>query len=257
MTDFAIVVGTSPGRESWLRDCLSSIDREVFVVSNFGFELAKIEFIFKKTAIERFVLLHDSVRVLDNRMFDILSESKGAQCLVDDPGHFGSYMGVYERNCLEAIDFPKAFSKTLSIFYEKDWTQRYLRIAGGCGHVLGSMKFTRTEFIHGRMNQVYSNEYLEKYKGDWGQIRHDDSLEDAISLGDVGLQKQVYYSPGELAAASSIRESASEVIRLSAVNLGLKKELDSKIDTIQEINQSLSWRVTEPLRKVAKCLVRK
>jgi hypothetical protein len=42
-----IVVGTTPGRENWLKQCLESIQRPVLVLYDHTFELGKIPFFIK------------------------------------------------------------------------------------------------------------------------------------------------------------------------------------------------------------------
>jgi hypothetical protein len=63
-----VVVGTSPGRENWVRQCLESLSRESLVVSGFGFDLGTIFFVLKNTTIERFVYIQDSVQTLDDQL---------------------------------------------------------------------------------------------------------------------------------------------------------------------------------------------
>ena len=54
-----IVIATTPGREQWLQQCLASIKHPVLVLSDFTFELGKINWIFNNTKIERFMFLQD------------------------------------------------------------------------------------------------------------------------------------------------------------------------------------------------------
>lgn len=257
MDDFAIVIGTSPGREDWLAQCLASIDREVLVISGFGFELRKLQYVFEKTSLDRFVFLQDSMKILDNSMFDRLSESTGSQCLIDDPDHFGSFVGVYEREFLNAVGFPRAFSKSLSIFYEREWTSRYLASAGSCGHVLGKAGTLGNRNLFGRENLVLGNEFFEKYKGDWGQLRHDDSLVDAISLGQDASQEGGSYNPFHMATEDAIKNAVQEVkeLRFSLEKLQAdllaaeteRKTIELELDAVMS---SKSWTMTKPLRKV-------
>ncbi len=55
-----IVIGTSPDRSEWLAGSSGSIGREHIVVSNWGFELAKIGWVMDNTTAERFLFLQDS-----------------------------------------------------------------------------------------------------------------------------------------------------------------------------------------------------
>lgn len=251
----AIVIGTSPGREDWLRDCLATIDRESIIVSGYGFELRKIEWVLKETNIERFVFLQDSVRIKDNVMFDILEKSEGSQCLVDDPGHFGSYIGVYERQALLNLPFPRIFAKSLSIQHEIEWTRSYLARARQCGHVLGGVGYLREEHRHGRINRVFGNEYFEKFKGDWGQIKHDNSLLDAIGHA-IQQPTTSNYNPLKAASEDAIRNAILELQDLKMTIQKQKVEIDSAETKkslfeaeLLAIKSSIIWKITEPLRK--------
>ena len=167
-----IVVATTPGREHWLKQCLESIKQPVLVLSDFGFELGKIHTIFYKTKIDRFLLLQDSVVIKNQNIFDLLND-EGSIALTNDPVPFGMYMGVYEREVLEKIHIPLPKTKQEAIRYELEWTKIY------CNHAL-TLRIAFPELcdknakhkkvVFGRENLVLENDYLIKYKGNWGQI---------------------------------------------------------------------------------------
>ena len=62
----------------------------------------------------------------DEALFDQVFEAKGSSCIMDIPACLGSYMGVYERSVLSKIDIPVIYTKEESIFFEIEWTQRYI-----------------------------------------------------------------------------------------------------------------------------------
>ena len=275
-----IVVGTSPGRENWVKQCLESLTRESLVVSGFGFELGTISFILESTTIERFVFIQDSVQILDNRVFDIIENMPGPNCLLHDPDCYGSYMGVYDRKHLTKILTSPAFSKEDSIRNEMVWTSEYLKVASGCNHGLGKeWKVKGYETSNGRVSQIIETKFLRKYKGDWGQIKHDGSTLDGLALqaasrldkiADASLSshyetllkdhKRIQSKVDELSNSNSSLASSNLVLSSHYENiLTENKRIQSKIDQLSletnalresliRLYNSLSWKVTEPLR---------
>jgi hypothetical protein len=151
-----IVVGTTPGRENWLKQCLESIQRPVLVLSDHTFELGKIHTIFHKTKIDRFMFLQDSVVIKDQNIFNLLDD-EGSIALTNDPVPFGMYMGVYERSVLEKIHIPLPESKEDAIRYEIEWTKIYCSQAPKLKTAypeLSDQNATKKEVIFGRENLV-------------------------------------------------------------------------------------------------------
>lgn len=167
-----IVVGTTPGREEWLTQCLKSITKPVLVLSDFTYELGKINWVFNYTKVERFMFLQDSVVVKDEKLFELLYNDKGSIAFTNDPSMFGMFMGVYERSHLGRIDIPVPKSKAESIAYEMSWTKSYCQAAKNVRLAFTDFtdaKSKRKETIFGRLNLVIENDFLIKYKGNWGQ----------------------------------------------------------------------------------------
>lgn len=169
-----IVVSTTPGRELWLTDCLRSIQRPVLVISNFNYELGKIKFIYDNTNLPFFLLLQDSVIVKNDKFFDLMFDAAkmGSAAVTNDPYIFGMYMGVYTRQTLTQTGIPSCNSKQEAIEYEISWHERYVNFEPTVPTVfpnLNDRQSTRQEFRHGRLNLVLENDYLIKYKGNWGQ----------------------------------------------------------------------------------------
>lgn len=168
-----IVIATTPGRQDWLKQCLNSISKPVLVLSDFTFELGKINWIFNNTKIDRFMFLQDSIIIKDEKIFELLYEDKGSIALTNDPCMYGMYMGVYERHVLEKVDIPIPKSKVESIQYELTWTEAYCKAARNVRLAftdLTDSRAKRKEVIFGRENLVLENDFLIKYKGNWGQL---------------------------------------------------------------------------------------
>jgi hypothetical protein len=167
-----IVIATTPGREQWLQQCLASIEQPVLVLSDFTFELGKINWIFNNTKIERFMFLQDSVVIKNQNLFDLLLKDKGSIALTNDPCMYGMYLGVYERHILEKIEIPIPKTKAESIAYELSWTDNYCKAARNVRLAFtdfSDSRSTRKQVLFGRENLVLENDFLIKYKGNWGQ----------------------------------------------------------------------------------------
>lgn len=167
-----IVIATTPGRENWLAQCLASITQPVLVLSDFTFELGKINWIFNKTNVERFLFLQDSVVIKNEKLFELLYE-RASIALTNDPSVYGMYMGVYEREHLAKIDIPVPQSKREAIEFEMSWTAKYCQAAKNVRVAfpdLNDRNATKKEIVFGRENLVLENDFLIKYKGNWGQF---------------------------------------------------------------------------------------
>jgi hypothetical protein len=84
-------------------------------------------------------------------------------------------MGIYDPKILREIEIPIPKSKKESINYELSWTNSYVKKVG-LVHVafpdLTDSNAKRKEVKYGRENLILENDYLIKFKGDWGQIVH-------------------------------------------------------------------------------------
>ena len=166
------VVATAPRRERWLAQCMASLrGRDVLAVSlEHGYELGKIEWVYRNTTLDRFLFLQDSAEVLSKGFWGRLEEFPRSVALLGDPSVYGSYMGVYERKVLDKLPgWPTVDSKMASIANEIMWTRDYSDAAGGApvlfpdltdanGHVMNHFE---------RDNLVLENQYFRKWKGTW------------------------------------------------------------------------------------------
>ena len=166
------VVATAPGREQWLTQCLQSlVGRDVLIVSlERGFELGKIEWVYRNTTLERFLFLQDSAEVLSKGFWGRLEEFPGSVALLGDPSVYGSYMGVYERKVLDKlVGWPLVDSKMGSIANEIMWTRDYADKAGSVPVLFPDLTDADGHMGEkfGRMNLVLENQYFRKWKGTW------------------------------------------------------------------------------------------
>lgn len=168
-----IVVGSAPGRENWIKDFLESINLPCIVLTVDGYELGKIKWIYENTDLDRFIFLQDSLVIRNNDLLQSIFDYQGSACLMCDPDHFGSYLGLYERSVLEKVGIPDALTKADAIKYEWEWTKDYVAACDNFSHPIDiNHQIVYTVYKHGRENMVYVNDLYEKWKGDWGQIQH-------------------------------------------------------------------------------------
>lgn len=168
-----IVIGTTPGREMWLSDCLASIKRDVIVISDFTFELGKIDWMIKNTNFDRFLFLQDSIVIKDDLFFDKIFSFEGSVSVNIDPTWYGSYMGIWERKPLLDAKYPLPKTKKESVLFEWQWTPQYAMAAGTVTVMFPELSDKNNkgfEIRHGRENMILENDYLIKYKGNWGQL---------------------------------------------------------------------------------------
>lgn len=168
-----IVVGTAPGRENWIKDFLESIKVPCIVLTVNGYELGKIKWVYENTDLDRFIFLQDSLVIRNNDLLQSVFDAPGSACLMCDPDHLGSYLGMYERSVLQRVGIPDALNKSDSIRFEWEWTKTYYNACENFSHPIElNQQTVHTVMKHGRENMLYVNDLYEKWKGDWGQIQH-------------------------------------------------------------------------------------
>lgn len=168
-----IIVGTAPGRERWLNDFMESIKLPCIVVTVDGYELGKIKWAYENTNLDRFIFLQDSLVIRNNELLSSIFNVTGSACLMCDPDHYGSYLGLYERTVLDKVGIPVANTKADAIKYEWEWTKKYAAACSNFDHPINlDHQVIYTVYKHGRENMLYVNNLYEKWKGDWGQINH-------------------------------------------------------------------------------------
>jgi hypothetical protein len=166
-----IVVGTVPGREMWLRDCLATIERDVVVVSQRNWELDKIRWCAENLRCDRFLFLSDTVLVKRQDFFDAsFAAGPGSVAISDCPTKYGMFMGVFLPDLVARTDMPTVTDKEHSIELEVSWAKQYASLDPEAPLLFAD--FTdgtaqRTEVRHGRVNLRLENDYLVRHKGTW------------------------------------------------------------------------------------------
>ena len=166
-----IVIGTSPGRENWLSDCLNSLQKPCLILRDSNYELGKIKWC-QENLKNPFFFFQDSVVFKLTDWIDEALQQNQSVSLNNDPDLYGTYMGIYDPKILNQIDVPIPKNKAEAIELELTWTKKYVTEAGAVQILFPDLKdsnATRKELRHGRENLVLENDYLIKYKGNWGQ----------------------------------------------------------------------------------------
>lgn len=166
-----IVIGTSPGREHWLADCLNSLQKPCLILRDSNYELGKIKWC-QEHLKNLFFFFQDSVVFKSTTWIDQALERNQSISLNNDPDLYGTYMGIYDPTILNQIDIPIPKSKAEAVELELTWTKKYVSQAGPVPVLFPDFKDSNAqtkEYKHGRENLVLENDYLIKYKGDWGQ----------------------------------------------------------------------------------------
>lgn len=171
-----VVISTGPDRGHWVRDCLNSIHvpNVTLCKSQAGGELGAIRMVYEGTRWARFLLLQDSVVVLDQRLFDLVDEVNGPLLVAPRPC---MYLAVYERAVLDELDIPDVPAgqdRELAIEHETAFCDSYVRQAEQMGFDVPVLFPELTDAnaagqVHhnGRLNLVLENDFLRKYKGTW------------------------------------------------------------------------------------------
>jgi hypothetical protein len=131
---------------------------------------------YENTTIDKFLFMQDSMVIKKPEFFEMIDEYDSSLSINKDPSFYGCYMGIYERKILDQIEIPTIAKKSESIRNEIDWNFQYvskLDVIPVLFPEFSDANATRKEIKFGRENLVLENDYLIKYKGDWGQ-RHVD-----------------------------------------------------------------------------------
>lgn len=165
-----IVIATTPTRENWLADCVRSINKPVVILSDFNYELGKLIWCAKHLS-EPFLFLQDSIELKTNNWIDDILSHKKSIALTDDPVPYGMYMGVYEPEKLKMTSLPQPKSKADAIKLEIEWTQEYAKLTNPTIYFpeLRDSNAKRKVDRYGKTCLVLENDYLIKYKSNWGQ----------------------------------------------------------------------------------------
>lgn len=157
------MIATHPDRGAWLADLLETIptDRDVLIHGTGGYEIAALRT--GCQAFDRFLLLQDSMRILDPTFWAVIDASGPAWL----SGHPPMYLGIHDREQLEPVlsTYPATIDKETSITLEGD-LPRHVTYDTIWPHITDRTAL-RTEHRHGRENLVLGNHLWEKWKGTW------------------------------------------------------------------------------------------
>lgn len=170
-----VVVSTGLGRGPWVAQCLDSIHRGDVTVfrSDSGGELGAIRGIWEHTRWPRWLMLQDSVEVVDQAFFDLVDKTAGPALVAPHPS---MYLAIYERVVLDSIDIPVITDgcRERAIELETVFMDAYVTAAQAMGHevpvlcpTLTDRHAARQEHRHGRLNLVLECQHLRKWKGTW------------------------------------------------------------------------------------------
>lgn len=167
----AIVICTTPNTEKWLNNLMSTLhgysNYPIVVLSDFTYELGKINFIHKHTDITEFFLLQDSIEIKDPSIFDKGFNFSGS--VAWDAG-LKSYLGKYRRIILDQCHIPLPKTKMDTVVFEETFNMEYLsKEKNGWTLHEDFCHSDKFEEKFGRLNMILEDQYLKKYKGCWSR----------------------------------------------------------------------------------------
>ena len=152
-------------------DCLKSLQKPCLILRDSNYELGKIRWC-QENIKNPFFFFQDSVVFKETEWINEALEKYSSVSLNSDPDLYGTYMGIYDPKILRQIEVPIPKSKAEAIEFELSWTKKYVEKAQGVKVLFPELKDAnarRKELKHGRENLILENQYLIKYKGNWGQ----------------------------------------------------------------------------------------
>lgn len=155
----AIIVVTYKG-SPWLQECIDSLDgcKYPILICHSGKGAYEMEGLYyaKQHGIKEYILLHDSMIIKDQSIFDKAFEIDGMVKI------------ARQMNLAKFVEpnLPKKpINKNEAIEVECGWyMEQQAPIL--CPDLVDVAVF---EEKHGRKNMVLENQYIKKYKGNWGQ----------------------------------------------------------------------------------------
>jgi hypothetical protein len=128
-----------------------------------GYELGGIERGMEE--FDEFILLHDTVIIKDQKLFDLCFEFDGSVGLTKDLAY--SYCGKFRTEILQQMSLPRVYSYQEAVDQERPFGVKYLEIEKKYMEIeplgAGDHSIPLVE-RHGRQGIILSNNYLEKHK---------------------------------------------------------------------------------------------
>jgi hypothetical protein len=168
----AIVICATIKRLDWLNNCLASFNGYndypiIPVINNHGlnYELDTFKWIFQETRLEEFILMQDSMEVINPEIFKIAFDYQGPVSLSSSPLPFGNFHGKFITEHLKKLILPEVRSKKEEVDFE---TMICTHHAGLEFLSIKGMEHTNN-FVEkfNRKNMVVSSAYIRKYKSCW------------------------------------------------------------------------------------------
>lgn len=188
-----IIIPTHISRkDTWLKDCLESLDTKHKVMVLFqgekppkdlkigfdytfhslnGYDPGAIVWARENCTDDEFLVLHDSCVIKDNIIFDILFKgySGNSVAFSNHPTLMGMFLGKYQTELVKQLEPPIANSKEHGVELEETWNREYCQLDYPVllTEPLNTSDIRETK--HGRENMVLENRWIKKYKGTWNR----------------------------------------------------------------------------------------
>lgn len=167
----AVVIGTRPDRKEQLQNCLNSFTTpyDILIADCDGYEVGKLKWVLKKTDVDEFIFLQDSVEVKDPKFIEMCFFLPQSVSICNYPFFFGCYLGKYKRSVLEKMDLPDIKNKKEAVEYE---------VQIGIDYAKHEIPFALFDDLHnvdnfvekwGKKVMKIENDYLIKYKSIWSR----------------------------------------------------------------------------------------
>lgn len=163
-----ILIPTTNNRGQWVAECLDSLSGSkypIMVLTEHDYELGKLKWAMEHTDFDEFFLLHDSVRVKNLELLDLVFDHPNSVSLSKKP--FFMYLGKYKRDTLNNVGIPVVADKKEAVRYENEWTKKYAEADPATRYMFDFIDTKEFSAHNGRENMIIENKYLVKYKGTW------------------------------------------------------------------------------------------
>jgi len=192
-TDYPIYVvinGYGKADKEWVNSIIRQVGGfRIIGNAQDGYELGAIKLALEFTNLDEFVLLQDTIEIINTDLFRILLEDYLDVSVSYGP-YFHSYLGKFRREALNKIDIPCVSDKIEAVRNEADFTNLYRDIERV---EVFNPSFTDTigtfEEMFGRTNLVLKDSYIIKRKGTWNSSQLYSNEEEHIASDLAHLQK--------------------------------------------------------------------
>jgi hypothetical protein len=131
-------------------------------------EVGAIETIMRKTDVDEFIFMQDTMVVKNPAIFDQMFNNFPNRSVAFGQ-HWWCYLGKYRRSTLEQIRMPKVLTKKQAMYQEVAFIKSYLDVEPEVPYLFPDWGLenpeNRIEEKFGRTNLVLENPYVVKYSG--------------------------------------------------------------------------------------------